>query len=81
MATDPKERPSQICIKGRYLRNIKELAQEAFGASFRIVNVEGIGTKNRYFQILLVDAPDEKVNTFLKKYSMCKIENIISKKK
>lgn len=81
MATDPKERPSQIRIGKKYLREIKELAEAWFGGAFRIASVKGLEDKKKHFEILLVDAPEEKVKGFLEKYPMCKIENTLSKKK
>lgn len=85
--SEAKSRPSQICVDGQYLRNIKGLAEAWFPTQFRIASVKSedgmpakAGGKN-HFEILLVDADDAKVKEFLKKYTMCKIENTLSKKK
>ena len=82
-----RSRPSQICVDGQYLRNIKGLAEAWFPTQYRIVSLKSddgstprAGGKN-HFKILLVDAAEDKIKAFLNKYPMCKIENTLSRKK
>lgn len=71
MVTNRKRYNSDICIDGKRICAMRELAKEAFEESFLSIEVE---MPSRIFVIRVDDTIDiNKLNKFESKYKLCKV--------
>lgn len=66
----PQKPKSDICIGGKRIGIMRQLAQEVFEDSFLSIEVD---ERNRVFILRIDDKNVHKLNSFKQKYPLCKV--------